>query len=454
MAYTEFYVTKGGSASDVNGGGPNLGGSDGPILTRTNCSSNVGGTTITTDDADGWGSVAQDDFLCFDTAGVKEYVQVASVAGDVITLAANPGTVTGSLSGKTVNVGGAWATVQHAADTVTTAFLNDSADDPPWISVGAGTYTENVQFDTNAGTLAIPISVGGFTSSPRDMPSGAARPTITQAGAGDTVEVTNVSYLTFADLIIEKTGTAGRGFDVSNRIINAYRCKILLGGTGSGEGLNNPLSSSYFEECEFDCTSSASGASPTYQSKGVFFGCVFHISSGSASTVMDRHSGILVNCLVTDGAGNTMECENNALILNTTIRGGGSDGVAVETNRGNVRASNCIVVNNGGYGIDATNGAVLGSNNNLGLGAEANTSGTSTGKYYSTGHADNNADPLFTSASSDLTLQSGSPDKGTGIPTTMPGRSDATSLDRGGLQRVEPAGGGGASLNLLTGLVA
>jgi len=29
-SFTEFYVTKGGSASNLNGGGPNLGAGDGP----------------------------------------------------------------------------------------------------------------------------------------------------------------------------------------------------------------------------------------------------------------------------------------------------------------------------------------------------------------------------------------------------------------------------------------
>lgn len=441
MAYTEFYVTKGASAADLNGGGPNLGASDGPIVTKTNCSSNVGGTTITNDDVDGWGTAAQDDWLCFDAAGVQEYVQIASVAGDVITLATNPGTVTGSLSGKTVNVGGAWSTAQHAADTVTTSFLNDSVDDPPRVNIGAGTYTENVQFDTNTGSLTVPIIIQGYDSAPGDIP--ATRPTITQAGAGDTVEVSNpVHYLTLADLIIEKTGTAGRALDSDTRTISCYRCKMILGGSSGLQALYAPASNTYFEECELVCSSSAAGSECGDAIYGLFYGCVFRVT-GSANSTITRPLGTFVNCVMVDGAGDCVKLYSNCKLLLCTVRNATGDGLSVDATRGNLRVSNCIITSHGAYGIDAGNGSVLGSNNNLGGGAEANTSGASTGKYYDTGHADNNADPLYVSAPSDLRLQSGSPDKGTGVPTTMPGESYATSLDRGGVQRQEPAGGGG-----------
>ena len=104
MPHTEFYVTKGSSVSDTNGGGPNLGTNDGPIVTKTNCSSDGAGTTVTNDDADGWGTAAADDWICFDTAGTKDFARITNVAVDALTVTP---AVALSAGGKTVNVNGA-----------------------------------------------------------------------------------------------------------------------------------------------------------------------------------------------------------------------------------------------------------------------------------------------------------------------------------------------------------
>src|SRR3990167_205264 len=111
MAYTEFHVTHGSAAAATNGGTLNTDNNqtyvnDGYYIQKTNCESDgVTGTTITNNDADGWGNAADGDGICFDPGGASQsWSVIKAVSGDDLTI--SPGVALGQV-GKTVTVGGA-----------------------------------------------------------------------------------------------------------------------------------------------------------------------------------------------------------------------------------------------------------------------------------------------------------------------------------------------------------
>ena len=126
MPYTEFYVTKGAWANNnINGGGPRLGENDGPVYFLPG---GAGGATVTegtetqiTDLSGGnWEGALIDDWLRWDFDGVREVRRIIDITGAVATVHA--ACTVGAQKG--VAVGGAWKTVDFAASTVSTAFVN------------------------------------------------------------------------------------------------------------------------------------------------------------------------------------------------------------------------------------------------------------------------------------------------------------------------------------------
>jgi len=177
--FTEFYVTQGASTSDTNGGGPRLGTDDGATYTLA---AGANGATATDNGADSniedlnngsWGDTQVDDWLCFDTGGLKEFARVIAidVGADTDVITVSPQVTAAAEKG--CKVCGAWATLQHAADTVTTSFVNsDGAPPRTNLKYEASSYTgagnEEVDFDTNAGTVAIPLTFEGYYSTAGD----------------------------------------------------------------------------------------------------------------------------------------------------------------------------------------------------------------------------------------------------------------------------------------------
>ncbi|HUT10577.1 MAG TPA: hypothetical protein VMY42_08775, partial [Thermoguttaceae bacterium] len=166
MAFTEFYVTKHGSALDTNGGSGEAG-----AITVADVDAvhdGAGVHTLTDQGADGFAGTNVDDFICWDTAGSKEFARVTEVTSDDVIVVLNmvgAQAFTG-LEEKAVSVGGAWAKVQAGVTAMTVSFVN-AAGDTPWLNVAAGTYAEDID-QINAGTQAIPLGYGGYTTNPRD----------------------------------------------------------------------------------------------------------------------------------------------------------------------------------------------------------------------------------------------------------------------------------------------
>ncbi len=234
MAYTEFYVTKGSSVADTNGGGPSLGTNDGPVKTNTNCSSDVAGTTITDDDAGGWAGASDNDWICFDTAGSKDFARITNISGNDLTVTP---AVTGSASGKTVNVGGAWATVDHATDTVTTSFVNGSSDSPRInIKYESGVaYAEEVDLP-NSGTAAIPITIEGYETTAGDRSSNLSliQPA-SVVGNGVFTSTSGKDFLVLCNLKVVSVTSHREGFNGVSDYTFFHRLWIeTTGGTGHG----------------------------------------------------------------------------------------------------------------------------------------------------------------------------------------------------------------------------
>lgn len=348
-AHTEFYVTKGGSSADNNGG--STGDNDGaPIHTNDNCSTNGDGTEITNDESTGWETTAADDWLCWDTAGTKEFARVTGVAGDVLTV--TPG-VTGSQAGKTVNVGGAWATIDHAARTVATTLIN-AASDPPRCNIGLGTYSEQFQI-ANSGTAAIPLTFEGYEAAPGDgCPSGTL-PLVSSAGAGlaaGCYAAAGKDYLRVAWLNIEMSGA---GIEAVNHLSdNSVFEHLHLKATGAGAvGYLSNGSSTYAIDIYVE-DSAAYGL----QLAGTYDTAIGCVSASAGTTGMAISTGCsAIGCVVDTPANDGIYMYNGgSRAINCTVYGAiaGSGVIVSGTNGRNVIG--CIFVNNNQYGIE-NNGA-------------------------------------------------------------------------------------------------
>jgi len=204
MAYTDFFVTHGSSAANTNGGGPRLGTNDGPIYTTSNSTVSAEDTvTIVDNSGNNWSGVAVDDWICWDTAGVKEFRRVDTIAPDedatkiTISAAATAG------SSKTTNVGGAWATIDFAASTMSTTFINNASDPPRTNIKNDGNYTEKVTFDYG-GSSTINLFFEGYTTTVGD----GGKPYINYTVSGNTL-YHNKYYVNLKNLRINGTTNSG-----------------------------------------------------------------------------------------------------------------------------------------------------------------------------------------------------------------------------------------------------
>lgn len=238
MSYTEWDVAAEINSSDLNGGGLNAGADGTPLVTKANCDSDVGGTQITNADANGWGAAAVGDPICFDIAGAKDPSVITNVAGDVLTVSP---AVTGSLAGKTVRVGGPWATVDHACSTVTTVMLGASGNAPCInLRYDASDYSEQVQFD-HTGTTAVPITLEGYESAPHDGCPGGNRPTISSAAgalAGVLYAAAGVDYLRVRHVDVAASGAGIEGISMTTDYSHFAHMGIAAAGAGA-DGLQN-----------------------------------------------------------------------------------------------------------------------------------------------------------------------------------------------------------------------
>ncbi len=239
MAYTTYHVTKGAGADDpTNGGSMNtgngqvydIGGADGPCETYANVDATdlgggVGYHSLDNNEAN-WGTTAVGDVICHDTAVNQEPCMVTAIVGSgVIEVYSFSGGLLSAL-GKNVNVGGAWATLQFAADTMDPSNANQfpSAPTSPGVNplrvaVGPGTYTETVAIDFADGLFDNSMLFDGYFATPGDdaMDGASWSPPIIDGttAAAHTVAI-SVDYVHLRNFILSKGNVAYWCLNVSS----------------------------------------------------------------------------------------------------------------------------------------------------------------------------------------------------------------------------------------------
>ena len=447
LTFEEFYVTKGSAVADTNGGSMYAGNSqvytnDGPCTTRTNCSSDATGAFVTDDDAGGWGNAAAGDWICFDTGGTKEFSIIAAVTGDVLTLTGG-WFVTGSASGKTVNVGGAWATIQHAADTITSSY--GVTYNAPRINIkyDEAAYAEQVDIDTNGGTVIDPITFEGYETTAGDGCPNGNKPLIESSTAGDTWELGALNYLAFINFKVKNSAAGGHAIDGGVRARMAWLfVDAEIAGSGTGYAMSNVKGNVIGSHIKV----SSSGAASSVSTSGTtLYKCTFEGGKNALYNIFAGDDTKLIDCFfngTTDG--DWIRMASSVLIASCTIDAGADTNINMNSGDGVSVVMNTIITNAvAEYGLDATSGAIWGIANTFGAAGEANNSGAHQGLYHAL-RDDQTADPKYTNqAGGDVTLASDSPCKADAEPDTMPGTALVTYQDAGAFQRQEDASGGG-----------
>ena len=446
MAYAEFYVTKGASAADTNGGGPNLGANDGPVLTLTNVDAvDIGGGLFTLENKDntGWSTTAVDDYVCWDTAGTKEFARVTGLAvgddSDVISVYPMV-SITPGVGGKTVNVGGAWATVDFAASNVTINFRNAAGDGPRVnVKYNAAAYEETVTMDS-AGTTAIPIVFEGYETTAGDGCPNGNRPSISTTDHL-IVNARNFIYV--------------RNFALST----ATNSKYCIYNTGAY---------CYFVNCTM--TASAASAVGFYSSGGDCFvlNCISQNCGGYGYRLSTHNvaigcqslhnggygmyfasSGIVVaHCILHGNADDniyTTGCPS--LVINNVLDGstGGSGFRTADPTNGTPLLFGNVITDNNQYGIECSAAAACEEDYNAlrGNGVAARLNVVTAGAHDVT----LTADPYVAAGTNfalNATAGGGAACRAAGFPGTLAGGVNIGYTDIGALQHEDAGAGGGA----------
>jgi len=274
----EFYVDTGG---DNTNGGSDSGTSAKATYANVDATDNGSGDhdLDNNNGGAGWGTTAVGDWICYDTAGNKEFAEVKalSVGGDddvINVLTLSEGSLT-DLTAVSVNVGGAWATPKHAIETLEVyADIYPDAGSPFRINVKTGTYS-------NASTITLtnslhedkPLIVQGYVSTIGDHCVGGTRPIIEHDTTGNLLTHTSSkNHYQYRDIHFK-------------RINNSL-----------GHVVQGPFIYGAFERCKIEKTQ---GASNTLYNVGVHYVDCEIVESGSATSILGGFSA---------GAGRFMGC--------------------------------------------------------------------------------------------------------------------------------------------------
>ena len=454
-AYTEFYVTKHGSALDTNGGS----GEAGPINVAdvTAVHDGAGVHTLTDNGVDGFAGTNVGDFICWDTGAAKEFARVNSVTSDDVIVVLNMvGAVAfTNLANCAVSVGGAWATVDHAASTIATTFVNAAAD-PPRVNIkyDAAAYSEQVQID-NTGSLAVLISYEGYFATAGDDcdDGGTLRlPTISSAATaipGVIVAASGKDYLRFKHLRIEASG-AGI------------------------EAINATSDQSYFMHLRMKTTGNSASGLMNYGYDGLYLNV--YVEEATYRGMLIGPGGTAIGCYVKDclnvGYDLRGDCHAIACIADTCAVDGffveagcatlyqcvaygttAGSGVQAQSKPG-VSVIGCILASNNQYGIEAGTVNPLHEDFNAfynnGVNELLNISPQSgAGAHVGPNSITLSGDPFTSAAGHDFSLDAtageGAACRDAGFPGSMLDGTNVGHGDIGALQHDDPAGGGGGA---------
>ena len=424
MAANDFYVDAAAGA-DINGGTS----AGAAIVSGTGAATN-GTTTIDlsadTPDLSGV-SVGDCIRLAGETGGRRsgDIFEITAVDDglDTVTVNETPGTANPVVWA----IGGAWATIQKAANTVI-------AGDTEQVWVKGGTnYTETVSI-TLAMTIAKPATFEGYTSSTGDGGQFVIDGAATRAN-GITDTISAAAYYIFKNMRITDHTSHGMSLSMDNCV-----CKNCQFDANGGDGA---LVDDFwkFEDCKFDDNT---GKGCHADVATVFVGCRAY---RNGTIGLDARTGLMFGCvafsngsqgLYFSGAGNSFH-----VMINCTVDGDGKDTtiglyLGASFNGLNVSINNIVYDCETGMSWIAGYEEYSISRNNL---LNSNTANYAEGGATFTG--EQTGAPLFTAeGSQDYTLASGSPAKGAGFDESQL-EGDSSGMDIGARQRIEAGGGGG-----------
>lgn len=461
MAFTEFYLTQGSAASDINGGGPNLGANDGPIYSTTDVDCEAGDPTFLVDQSGSdWSGVQVGDWLCYDTASAKEFrrvVDLFDIPNGIIQVhrACSTGT------GRYVRVGGAFATFRGAIANVG---QNVTAD--YWPS-GIATPRLNVKYESGTAYAETVAVVTADFGTPTELLPFVIEGYETTAGDLDWVTTTTRTLIDWGT-----SGVTPFKFPLWATCVNVYLTQSLsstsnLVDASEGTFVNCHLSrqgigrvlynfSGVARRCLLSNTTSANYELVSMASKGIIDSCVL-IGEGSGTAAAIKISN--ANCLVANSiimlAGNGISLSAGSTGYNASIKGNiivgmANHGLQVLSNGLAARfdITDNIVANNGGWGIDngVSGTPTMYMQNCRGNFFYANTSGnypaTIIPLWSNTDLGANDPFENYAADPKDLRIKTTSAAYRVrhDLPSGLD--ADASFLDAGAIQRANPAGGG------------
>lgn len=320
-----FWNDRGGASTDYSQ-------QDAAQASFTNLSTDGAGTAVTDDDA---GGLFTDAMV---GSGIKIstawYEITARADGDNITIDRSAGASQSGLSGK---VGGA---IDHFEDIQIVVVAGNI------IYIKAGTYVISGAFDTQIGTMALPIQWFGYNATRGDnpAPSSGNQPVVT-CGNNEVKwdNFNQVNYLEQNTIYVNGVGIDAGGVlrrckihqthggaQWACRAIGAYavvmQCEIIADGSGFAfQGLADPfyVLYNYVHDCDF----------------GIY--------------LVGRTHYVVIGNIIESINGDGISGGAGGIIIQNTIDGCGDDGIALATNAAKLDiVINNQITNNAGYGIN------------------------------------------------------------------------------------------------------
>lgn len=438
-ATIEWEVRTTGTASNANGGGYKPGASGTDFSQQNAAQYNL--TLVTTAAADAIllsASAAADMVgnLAHIVSGtnftVGWYEIISIVAGVSITLDRTCTTAAGA-SG-VVNIGGALS-FGSADDAVF-----ESMEPGNIMHIQTGSYTMGAVGMTKDGTSALLISLRGYNAARNDAPTGANRPVLAFAGNTSTFG----DYMVFEDISVTTTASLGLSLGTGGLADN---CKSV-NSSGSADRNAFTLTNNTLVYCE--AVSTAGDAASL-----VVGGCAIrHFYAHDSSNGIDfgaQNNNVvqfaIIDTIVSKALSFGSTADSNT-VSDVTLYGastpaGSSIGIDLAATTGiNNRFDNIII---SGFVDPIKSAAVVGSNSYRYINIH-NCSNAVTN--VTLGEGSGTDDPGFVDAPNG-NFAVGTNMKATGGPAAFPGGLSTGYLDRGAVQRQEPAGGSGGGLRIV-----
>jgi hypothetical protein len=361
-------------------------------------------------------------------------------------------TATGSDADDGLSEANAWLTVQKAADTAVAGDL---------VYIKAGSYAEQVDFDTNAGAQATPIRFVGYTATPGD--DGKATITGSASRASCIVCTTTADYVQFKNIIFTAPttqcvlGPGAAGVMLGWRFINCEFTK------GSATPTNSIIGASAYSSwatlavirCTFSGFSSH-GFFPPCNAGAQIIECKLIDNGGDGIRTRGYVAHLIKGCIIAGNTGDGIFVPSNGgatSIINNTIQGNTGDGIEITaTGAGStiVVMGNVIVDHSGGgdtgfkHGTQAANVNIFADRNFYFNNTTDRSGAMATGDH----DVVLSGDPFTASGSDNWTLNN-TAGAGASVRAAYGPAFDGTNIgyaDAGAIQHQDAGGGGDIAL--------